>query len=86
MIMVPQHCLRTTETVVLCHYRMSSLSGMGLKPPDWCAAYGCFACHEICDGRGGSWDEFPRETRKLYLAEGVLRTLALLIREERITI
>lgn len=83
-IRVPQHCLRSPETVVLCHYRMSGLSGMGHKSPDWCAAYGCSACHDIVDGRSGSWKEFPMELRKWLLAEAVLRTLAILIEEERV--
>ncbi len=80
-IRIPGECLRATETVVLCHYRMSGLSGIGLKSPDWCAAYGCARCHDIVDGRRGSWIAFPLELRKLFLAEAVLRTLALLAEE-----
>lgn len=85
-IRVPQHCLRTTETVVLCHYRMSGLSGMGIKSPDWCAAYGCSACHDVVDGRSGDWNVYSLELRKLFLAEAVLRTLVILIEEGRVVI
>jgi hypothetical protein len=81
LIRIPGECLRSPETVVLCHYRMSGLSGMGLKSPDWCAAYGCARCHDIVDGRRGSWIAFPLELRKLFLAEAVLRTLTLLAEE-----
>lgn len=80
-IRVPGECLRSPETVVLCHYRMSGLSGMGIKSPDWCAAYGCARCHDIVDGRAGSWDTYPLELRKLFLAEAVLRTLLILFGE-----
>lgn len=82
-IRIPQRCLGSTETVVLCHYRLSGFSGIGLKSPDWCAAYGCFECHNIVDGRSGSWDEYPLELRKLFLAEAVLRTIAILLEEGR---
>ncbi len=81
LIRIPGECLRSTETVVLCHYRMSGFSGVGLKSPDWCAAYGCAACHDIVDGRRGSWDRYPLALRKLFLAEAVLRTLTLLAEE-----
>ncbi len=35
--------------VVLCHYRMMDISGMGYKPPDWLGAWGCDACHKLVD-------------------------------------
>lgn len=59
---------------------------MGMKSPDWCAAYGCSACHDIVDGRAGDWKEFPLELRKLFLAEAVLRTLVILIEEDRVVL
>lgn len=80
-IRVPNQCLASTETVVLCHYRITGLSGMSLKSPDWCAAYGCFRCHDIVDGRAGSWVEFPKWSRDLMLLEGVVRTQAILFEE-----
>lgn len=80
-IRVPGVCLRTTETVVLCHYRMSRFSGMSLKSPDWCGAYGCAACHDIVDGRTGDWAQYTLVLRKLFLAEAVLRTLQILFEE-----
>lgn len=78
-IRVPSHCLRDTFTVVLCHYRLAGLSGMGIKSPDWCAAYGCFNCHQIVDGQKNS--EFSHVERRLMLAEGVFRTQQILIDE-----
>jgi Protein of unknown function (DUF1364) len=77
-IRVPGGC-GNSETVVLCHYRMSRLSGAGLKSPDLFGAYGCYHCHAIVDGQIKS--EFSREQRDLMLAEGVFRTQAILIYE-----
>jgi hypothetical protein len=85
-IRVPGRCNGNKETVVLCHYRMSGFSGIGMKSPDWCAAYGCSECHAIVDGQRGSWAEFPKQTRDLMLAEAVFRTLAILIRERVIKV
>ena len=58
----------------LCHFRMSGISGMGMKSPDAIGAWACSACHSYVDTRHDA------ET-KLALAEGVFRTLAQLIRE-----
>lgn len=45
-------CLYTTETTVLCHSNLlADGRGMGIKSPDLRAAYGCFHCHNILDGR-----------------------------------
>jgi hypothetical protein len=38
-----------TEPCCLCHFRMSGISGMGLKSPDFLGAWGCAACHDIVD-------------------------------------
>lgn len=84
-IRIPGQC-SNEHTVVLCHYRMSSLSGLGIKAPNWLGSYGCFACHQIVDGRGGSWVEYPQWYRDLMLAEGIFRTLAILFDEGVIAI
>lgn len=78
-IRVPGACLRTTDTVVLCHYRLAGFSGMSMKSDDWLGAYGCFACHQIVDGQRKS--EFSFVERKLMLAEGCFRTLRILMNE-----
>jgi hypothetical protein len=44
-------CRRDTQYTVLCHFRVGSTGGMGLKPPDVCGAPGCDMCHAVIDGR-----------------------------------
>lgn len=83
-IRVPDHCLRTTETVVACHVRMSGISGYGIKAPDLFIAFGCFACHQIVDGQRNS--EFSADERRLMLLEGMVRTQAILLSEGLILI
>jgi hypothetical protein len=78
-IRVPNQCLRSTETVVFCHYRVIDISGAGLKSPDWLGAFGCFRCHQIVDGQVNS--TFTDGERRLMLAEGMARTLLILINE-----
>lgn len=48
-IRLPGICSGDSSTVVLCHFRLSGLSGLGLKPPDWLGAWGCAACHRTVD-------------------------------------
>ena len=81
LIRIPGICTMDSSTVVLCHYRMSGFSGIGMKSPDWLGAYGCSACHDVCDARSGHWGGFARESRELLLLQGVIRTLATLIDE-----
>lgn len=80
-IRVPGRCNRDSSTVVLCHCRMSGMSGMSIKAPDWLGAFGCFNCHQIVDGQAGGWVEYPQWYRDLLLADGVMRTLSILIDE-----
>ena len=72
-------CLGASETVVLAHYRLSGLCGVGMKPIDLLGAWACASCHDAVDGRKPS--EMPRDLLRLYHAEGVMRTLAALERE-----
>ena len=44
------YCNQNHETTVLCHINCED-KGMGIKSPDWWAAYGCSDCHDIIDGR-----------------------------------
>lgn len=45
-------CMNDKTTTVLCHSPfIEDGKGFGTKPPDHLAAYGCFHCHEILDGR-----------------------------------
>ncbi len=81
-IRVPNHCLRTNETVVGCHVRMAGITGIGMKADDLFIAHGCYACHQIVDGQRNS--EFSFEERRLMLLEGVIRTQAPLVSEGKI--
>lgn len=79
-IRVPGGC-EPCETTALCHVRMPDLSGLGFKAPDWLGAFGCSRCHDIVDGRRGSWVEWPQWSRDLMLLEGTARTLVILVNE-----
>lgn len=61
-------CNHDPETTVLAHIRAFNVAGMGQKPPDWCAVYACFDCHNAIDGRNG-------ETSGLWGFEDLLRAL-----------
>lgn len=74
-IRVPGICRFNPETVVLCHYRMSGLNGIGMKPLDVCGAYGCSDCHSAVDGRLKTG--FSRDELRLMHAEAVMRTLTI---------
>ncbi len=77
-VRVPGLCNFNPETTVLAHYRMAGTCGMGCKPHDIQGAWACSACHDWVDGRRPQQD---RDLARLYLAEGVMRTQAILIAE-----
>lgn len=72
-VRIPGICNGNPETVVLAHYRLAGICGMGIKPPDLLGAWACSACHDAVDGRvtrkdvDCAWD-------RLAHAEGCLRT------------
>ena len=70
-------CLATRETVVLAHFRLSGLSGLGFKAPDLIAAWACAGCHAYVDTH-----KDPQT--QLDFAKGVFRTQATLIEEGEI--
>lgn len=82
-IMLPG-CSQDRETVVLCHLRMLGGGGVGMKPPDTEAVYGCAHCHGVLDGRARlipelaealNWETICRalvRTHRIMRAEGVL--------------
>lgn len=74
MIRIPSYCNGNPETTVLAHYRLAGLSGAGMKPSDEIAAWACSGCHDVVDGRTKT--DVPRETIRLWHAEGVFRTWA----------
>lgn len=67
-------CNRNPETVVLAHFRLSGISGMGIRPPSFLGAWACFACHSVVD-------RDKSDAVQLAFAHGVFRTQAILIRE-----
>jgi hypothetical protein len=72
-------CNGNPETTVLAHYRLSGISGLGMKSPDAIGAWACSDCHDAIDRR--RYTEYERDFVKLAHAEGVFRTQAILIRE-----
>jgi len=75
LVRVPGVCNGNSATVVLAHLNGA---GVGMKSPDWQAAYACSACHEFLDGGyadSGIW----REQRDLLHLQGVIRTQERLI-------
>ncbi len=77
LIRVPEVCCADPARVVLCHLRMSGISGYGLKAPDALAAYGCQPCHDVVDGRVPS--PYSYDELRTLLLEGMARTQYVLI-------
>lgn len=73
-VRIPGVCNHNSETVVLAHVRLSGVSGMGIKAADALACWACSACHAYCD------THHDDTTQRAFL-EGMVRTLAQLIRE-----
>lgn len=81
-VRVPGVCSHDPSTVVLAHYRMAGQNGTGIKPSDLLGAYACQFCHMAVDGQLKTGHD--KDTLRLYHAEGVMRTLAQLERENQI--
>lgn len=67
-------CPNARETTVLCHLRMFSGGGMGIKPHDSEAVMADSYCHDRLDGRASLWLA-PHESRFDYIARALIRTL-----------
>ena len=80
MVRLPEICNHNSETVVLAHYRMAGLCGVGMKPDDALGAWSCSSCHDAIDRR--SHMELERDYVRLAHLEGVMRTLAVLRSEK----
>ena len=80
MVRLPEICNHNSETVVLAHYRMAGLSGVGMKPDDALGAWSCSSCHDAIDRR--THMELERDYVRLAHLEGVMRTLAVLRSEK----
>ncbi len=79
MVRIPEVCNHNSETVVLCHYRLAGVSGMGMKSPDLIGAWACSSCHDAIDRRAHT--DLDRDYVRLLHLEGMARTLAQLNRE-----
>ena len=79
MVRIPGVCNGNPETTVLAHYRLAGTCGAGVKPNDLQGAWACSACHDQIDGRSEA--VYTQDERRLYHAEGVFRTIDILIRE-----
>lgn len=78
-VRLPGICNGNPETVVLAHFRMVGLAGVGMKPPNVLGAWACFTCHNAIDSRTSTG--MTRDELRLAHAEGVMRTLAILVSE-----
>lgn len=83
MVRIPNVCTHDESTVVLAHFRMSGVSGMGMKANDLLGAWACYSCHAEIDGqthRSG----MSRDELRLAHLEGMVRTIAVLLNENLI--
>jgi len=78
-VRIPEVCNHNSETVVLAHYRLAGVSGIGMKSPDILGAWACSACHDAIDRRAHT--DLDRDYVRLLHLEGMVRTLAQLDRE-----
>lgn len=68
-VRIPLVCSFDPETVVLAH---KNGGGMGMKNPDYLAAYCCDRCHSVIDGRVRS--EYSADEIAIMFYEGIFRT------------
>lgn len=80
-VRLPGICNGNSETVVLAHFRMAGLCGVGMKPNDLFGAWACSACHDEIDRRTRRTDDGEAHMAHL---EGVIRTQAELIAEGKL--
>lgn len=76
-------CNHNPETVVLAHYRMAGLTGMGQKADDMFGAWACSSCHDCLDGRVRV-DYYNKSELRLAHCEGIIRTLSVLKSEGKL--
>jgi hypothetical protein len=74
-VRLPNVCNHNPETVVLAHFRLVGIAGIGMKAPDLIAAWCCSSCHAYVDTHKDA------ETQ-LAFAHGVLRTQAALVQDK----
>ncbi|OPB16720.1 hypothetical protein BFW91_01145 [Pseudomonas fluorescens] len=74
-------CPNDTDTTVLAHYRLAGTCGMGIKPNNLQGAWACDFCHSCIDGRIKHPLGMGRDEMRIYHAEGVMRTIDVLVSE-----
>lgn len=79
-VRIPHVPCSALETVVLCHVRKGNIAGMGQKPPDLCAFYGCSTHHDLLDGRVHIAN-FSTAERNEAILHALLRTLVIVSKE-----
>ena len=80
-VRIPGVCNGNSDTVVIAHLRMAGLTGIGIKANDLFGAWCCSACHDAIDRRTRIVDAEYAHTLHL---EGIIRTQAALLAEEKI--
>ena len=80
---IPGVCNGNPETSVFCHDRRGLL-GKSLRPDDTNGAIGCFACHNVMDGRAPKppgwmpedeayyWNRAKNETLRYWFTSGIV--------------
>lgn len=80
-VRIPGICNGNPETTVLAHYRLAGTCGVGMKPHDLLGAWACSSCHDEIDRRTRRIDA---DSAAMAHLEGVIRTQAILIKEEKV--
>jgi hypothetical protein len=78
-------CTFDDQQTVPCHVPDPMDSGMGHIAPALFVAWGCRACHAICDSGQYEAVRLEPSDRELLLLRGMRRTQSILLREGKIT-
>lgn len=82
MVRIPGICSHNSETVVLAHYRLAGVSGIGYKSDDAIGSWACSSCHDTIDRRAHT--DLDRDYVSLLHLEGMVRTIAQLRKEGKL--
>ena len=86
-IRIPFVCNHDSATVVWCHANGTAAGkGIGMKSCDPLGAYGCFACHNVVDGRAPIPKGYCREDIQIMFHEGHQRSLQILIAKQLVRV
>lgn len=80
MVRIPSVCNHDPATVVLAHYRLIGVSGIGYKSDDLIGSWACSSCHAEIDGQTRK-SGLNRDELKLAHLEGMVRTIVQLRKE-----